>query len=90
MHYFGIHILVHKTSRREVNKRERKSLSVAHCNESGEEKESAGLKALAGAIAWGVEMRVFEIYVSAANTVKHTVSSDIVTGNDIRIPIFAR
>ena len=29
---------------------------------------------------------VFEIYVSAANTVKHTVSSDIVIVNDVRIP----
>jgi hypothetical protein len=33
--------------------------------------------------------RMFEIYVSAANTVKPTVSSDmIVTANDVRIPIF--
>ena len=32
----------------------------------------------------------FEIHVSAANMVKHTVSSDIVTANEVRIPIFAR
>ena len=31
---------------------------------------------------------MFEIYVSAANKVQHTVSSDIVTVNDGGIPIF--
>jgi hypothetical protein len=56
----------------------------ARKDESGEEKESAGLKALAGCDRFG------QIYESAANAVQHTLSNDTVTANDVGIPIFRR
>ena len=91
---FGIHILVHMTSllmTHKVNKRGKKSLrvSIARKDELGEE----NLKALVGCNQSDTTEALrcmFKIYVSAANKVQHTVSSDIVTANDSGIPIFQR
>ena len=49
----------------------------ARKDESGEEKESAGLKAV---------RPIGQIYVSAANAVQHTLSNDTVTANDVGMP----
>ena len=81
------HILVHMTSTREVNERGRKSLREALCRK-GRIRWPESVSGVRPIGRRGVENSrwVFEIYVLAANTVQHTVSRDIVTANDVRIP----